>query len=213
VTAGPAPENGPARPGWDRRWAAGAVIAAVVAAAVQVAATYAAATHQGRPISVPGYLLLAVARLVLAARRRFPLAVLALIYAAPVSYWATAGLRGLIFAAGIAAFVTVVLARKRGAAVVALVAYYAGYLWLPVLAGTHRAPPQAVAADAAAGLAALLGVAEWLRLRRQHSGAVNRGRQEEARRRASEERMRIARELHDAPSGWPRAAMRSSHRG
>jgi len=196
VTVDPAPDHGPARPRWDRRWAVDALVAVVVAA-VQVGATYAAATHQGRSISVLGYTMLAVAGLVLAGRRRFPLTVLTLIYAASVSYWTTTDLRGLIFVADIVAFVTVVLARKRGAAMVALVGYYVGYLWLPVLVGTHRAPSQAVAIGAAAGLVALLGVAEWLRLRRQHSDAVNRGRQEEARRRVSEERMRIARELHD----------------
>lgn len=138
-----------------------------------------------------------MAGLALAGRRRFPLAVLTLIYAASVLYWTTTDLRGLIFVGDSVAFVTVILARQRGAAVVALVAYYVGYLWLPVLAGTHRAPSQAAAIGAAAGLVLLLGMAEWLRLRRQHSDAVNRGRQEEARRRVSEERMRIARELHD----------------
>jgi signal transduction histidine kinase len=170
---------------------------AVVVAAVQVGATHAAATHQGRPVSVLGYTLLAVAGLVLAGRRRFPLTVLTLIYAASVSYWTTTDLRGLIFVADIVAFVTVVLARKRKAAVVSLVGYYMGYLWLPALVGTHRAPSPAVAIGAAAGLAALLGVVEWLRLRRQRSDALARGREEEVRRRASDERMRIARELHD----------------
>jgi len=131
------------------------------------------------------------------ARRRFPVTVLALTYAASVSFWITTDLRGLIFLADIVAFMTVVLARKRDAAMVALVGYYVGYLWLPVLAGTHRAPPPAVATGAAAGLVALLGVAEWLRLRRQRSDAVARGHAEEALRRTSEERMRVARELHD----------------
>ena len=196
VTVNPAPENGPVRPGRDRHWTVDAVIAVVVAG-VQVGTTYAAAAHQERSVGVLGYALLAVAGLVLAGRRRFPLTVLTLVYAASVSYWMTTDLRGLIFVADIVAFVTVILARRRGAAVVALVAYYAGYLWLPVLAGTQRAPSQAVAIGAAAGLVALLGVAEWLRLRRQHSDAVTRGRQEEARRRVTEERLRIARELHD----------------
>src|ERR1039457_3644906 len=68
VTVDPAPENGPVRPRWDRRWTVDAVIAVVVAA-VQVEATYVAATHQGRSISVLGYLLLAVAGLALVARR------------------------------------------------------------------------------------------------------------------------------------------------
>jgi signal transduction histidine kinase len=196
VTVDPVPESGPDRPGWDRHWSIDAVIAIVVAA-IQVGATYAAATHQVRSISILGYLLLAVAGLVLVARRRFPVTVLALTYAASVSFWMTTDLRGLIFLADIVAFMTVVLARKREAAVVALVGYYVGYLWLPVLAGTHPAPPPAVATGAAAGLVALLGVAEWLRLRRQRSDAVVRGREEEALRRTSEERMRIARELHD----------------
>ena len=68
VTVDSAPENGPVRPGWDRRWTVDAVIAVVVAA-VQVEATYVAATHQGRSISVLGYLLLALAGLALVARR------------------------------------------------------------------------------------------------------------------------------------------------
>lgn len=49
----------------------------------------------------------------------------------------------------------------------------------------------------AAGLLGLLGVAEWLRLRRQRAEAVARSREEASRRRASEERLAIARELHD----------------
>jgi signal transduction histidine kinase len=196
VTVDPVPESGLARPSWDRHSSIDAVIAVMVAT-IQVSATYAAATHQGRSISVLGYLLLAVAGLVLVARRRFPVTVLVLSYAASILYWSTNDLRGLIFLADIVAFMTVVLARKREVAVVALVGYYVGYLWLPVLAGTHRAPSSAVAIGAATGLTALLGVAELLRLRRQRSEAVNRGREEAARRRISEERMRIARELHD----------------
>ena len=196
VTVDPVPESGSDRPSWDRHWSIDAVIAIVVAA-IQVGATYAAATHQLRSISILGYFLLAVAGLVLVARRRYPVIVLALSYAASVSFWMTTDLRGLIFLADIVAFVTVVLARKRASAVVALVGYYVGYLWLPALAGTHRAPAPAVATGAAAGLLALLSVAEWLRLRRQRSDAVARGREEEALRRTSEERMRIARELHD----------------
>jgi len=193
ATAGILPGAGAAR-----RWAVDAGIAAAVTA-LQVAGTYGAARHYhgGVAPSPLEYAVVAAAGLALVARRRFPVGVLAVTGALSVGYWALAGLPSPIFLCDIVALVTVVLARKRAAAVLALLAYYAGYQWLPVLIGARPAPSALAAVLAAAGLALLLGAAELLRLRGQHAAALARSRQDQARRQASEERLRIARDLHD----------------
>jgi signal transduction histidine kinase len=184
--------------GSTRRWTVDTVLAVVVAA-LQVAGTYGAARHYhgGTTPSPVEYAVVATAGLALAARRRFPVAVLAVTGALSAGYWALASLPSPVFLCDIVALVTVVLARERLAAVLALVAYYAGYQWLPVLTGARTAPSPLAAVLAAAGLAVLLGAAELLRLRRQHAAAIARSRGDQARRQASEERLRIARDLHD----------------
>jgi signal transduction histidine kinase len=193
ATAGDLPGTGS-----TRRWLVDAAIAVVVAA-LQVAGTYGAAHHyHGGTVPSPvEYAVVAVAGLVLAARRRFPVCVLAVTGTLSVGYWALAQVPSPIFLCDVIALVTVVLARKRAAAVLALVCYYAGYQWLPVLTGVRPAPSPLAAVLAAAGLAVLLGAAELLRLRRQRAAAIARSRADQARRQASEERLRIARDLHD----------------
>jgi signal transduction histidine kinase len=184
--------------GSTRHWVVDAVIAVVVAA-LQVAASYGAARHYhgGTAPSPVEYAVVAAAGLTLTARRRFPVAVLAVTGALSVGYWALASLPSPIFLSDIVALVTVVLAHERLAAVLALAAYYVGYQWLPVLTGARAAPSPLAAVLAAAGLVVLLGAAELLRLRRQRAAAIARSREDQARRQASEERLRIARDLHD----------------
>jgi signal transduction histidine kinase len=188
--------DSPPSTGMTRRWVVDGAIATVVAV-VQVAGTYGAAYHRGLPVSPLEYAAVAVAGLALAARRRFPVAVLALTCALSVGCWSLATVSSPVFLSDIVALVTVVLAHKRVAAVIALIAYYVGYQWLPVLTGVHAAPTPLAAVLAAAGLVVLLGVAELLRLRQQRAAAIARSRQDQALRQASEERLRIARDLHD----------------
>src|SRR6202041_3236352 len=54
-----------------------------------------------------------------------------------------------------------------------------------------------VALAVAAWMLILLGIAELVRSRRQRAAAIAQSRQEQSRRQASEERMRIARDVHD----------------
>ena len=182
--------------GTTPRWLPDGVIAVVVAA-LQVAGTYGAAYHSGISASPIEYAAGALAGLVLVVRRRFPVPVLVVTAVLSVGCWALASVQSPIFLSDIVAFVTVIMARKRAAAVIALVCYYVGYQWLPVLTGVRPAPSALAAVLAAAGLVVLLGAAELLRLRQQRTAAIAASRQDQALRRASEERLRIARDLHD----------------
>ena len=194
-SASPDPTT-PPNTGNLRRWLVDGVIAVVVAA-LQLAGTYGAAYHHGTSPSALELAVTGLAGLVLIARRRYPVAVLVVTGALSVGYWALARIQSPIFLCDIVALVTVVLARKRVAAVIAVVAYYVGYQWLPVITGVRRAPTLLEAALAAVGLVVLLGLAELLRLRQQRAAAIAASRQEQALRQASEERLRIARDLHD----------------
>ena len=180
----------------SRRWLVDGLIAALVTA-LQVAGTYGAAYRHGTSPRPAEYAVTGLAGLVLVARRRFPVPVLVVTAALSVGYWALAEIQSPIFLSDIVAFVTVVLARKRAAAVIALVVYYIGYQWLPVLTGVRPAPSALAAILGAAGMVVLLGAAELLRLRQQRAAAIAASRQDQALRRASEERLRIARDLHD----------------
>jgi signal transduction histidine kinase len=184
-----------------RQWAADAAIAVVVTG-LQVAAWLAAASHHGqqhRP-GPAGYLLLATGGAALLARRRYPVAVLAVALAVAAGSAALGGssqsapVAWLVLAA---AFVNAVLYRKRGAAIASLVAGYLIAVWPPWLIGTRGNTPATSALGLLAGLIILLSAAELVRVRNQRAVAVRNRQAEERRRRAMQERMDIARDLHD----------------
>src|SRR5580704_17384372 len=165
----------PARGAAARRWAIDAAIAAAVIA-IEVGGTVASAQwHRGHVTAGVGtYLLLAAGGASLMARRRYPVGVLALTLA--VAIWpGAASHTHVIWLALIVAFFTAVQARRRAAAVASLVIGYIASIWPPWLIGTHG--------HATGGFAV--------------GPALEHSRQEELRRRAGEERMRIARDLHD----------------
>ena len=116
--------------------------------------------------------------------------------AAAVGFVGLEPARGLPYFALIV-FVNAVLAGRRWAAITGLVVSYVGILWLPGLTGAGNFPSAGFALGVAAWHLALLSGAEWYRSRRQRALAVAHGREEEALRQATEERLRIARELHD----------------
>jgi signal transduction histidine kinase len=179
-----------------RRWAVDAAITIVVIA-VQVGGTYAYAhRHPGHTAGVAAYLLLAVGGAALIARRRYPVGVLAVTLA--VAIWpGESAQSGVVWLALIVAFFTAVQARQRAAAIASLVIGYVSSIWPPWLIGTRGHATAGFAVGLAVFLLLLLAVAEVIRARGQRTAALERSRQEELRRRASEERMRIARDLHD----------------
>ena len=181
-----------ARGATARRWAVDAAIAAVVTAA-QVGAL--ASWHHGRSTAGPlAYVLLAVGGASLIARRRYPVGVLAVVLV--TTLWASSESAHVIYLALVVAFFNAVLARKRAAAIASLVIGYAASVW-PWLIGQSGHPSAAFALGLAAGLVFLLSATELIRISSQRAAALQRSREEELRRRASEDRMRMARDLHD----------------
>ena len=182
-----------------RRPAKGDIALAAAIAAVQVVGTYLAGRHQvdREPFDALAGALLLAGPAALVVRRRFPVAVYATAFASTLAYVSLGYPRGPVFLGLIAAFLTVVLAGHRVVGWVGLAAGYVAFLWAEVVFQDVHAP----------GWAALVGLAAWLRvraaagvglrIRRIRAEETARGREEEARRRAGEERLRIARELHD----------------
>src|SRR6266550_3467293 len=68
----------------------------------------------------------------------------------------------------------------------------------PAIGPSTPGPSPAALAALAAWLLVVLGAGEAVRIRRERAAAAARIREEEERRQASEERLRMARELHDS---------------
>ncbi|HEY7048376.1 MAG TPA: sensor histidine kinase [Jatrophihabitantaceae bacterium] len=180
-----------------RAWLVDAAVALAVGA-VQLASTAALAAHRGEHLAASGIVLLVASAVVLVARRHYPVAVLAATYALTFGYLATSNPRGGIWLSVIVAFGTAIYLHRRRAAVAFLVAGYLGFLWGPVLLSPHHhRPGTGFALGLGAGLLVLLVVAEGIRLRQQRATALAERRAAELMRRATEERLRIARDLHD----------------
>lgn len=197
------PARAPVRPGAllhataARRWAVDVAIAAAVAA-VQVGGAYAATSwdsHGGHHFAgIVTYVLLAVGGASLLGRRRYPVAVLAVTLA--TALWADVPARSVVWLALIVAFFNAVLERKRAAAVASLVIGYAVSVW-PWLIGQRGHFSAGSGVWLAVFMLFMLSTAEIIRSRSQRKAALERSRTEEFRRRAGEERMRMARDLHD----------------
>jgi len=187
----------PPRGAAARRWATDIAIAVAVIA-IEVVGTFGSAHwHHGHATAGVGtYLLLAAGGASLIARRRYPVGVLAVTLA--VAIWpGMASQAHLIWIALIVAFFTAVQARQRAAAVASLVIGYVASIWPPWLIGSPGHATAGFAVWLAVLLLFLLAVAEVIRARGQRTAALEQSRQEELRRRAGEERMRIARDVHD----------------
>jgi signal transduction histidine kinase len=149
------------------------------------------------------FALVAAAFLPLALRRRFPLSVLAFVSIASAVYELSNNPPSIVFVAPLVALYTVGTLRDRRVLAIAgaLSALVATSVTLPGIAGANFWP-NIVRILSTYGVAAALGDAT--RNRRAYVAEVERraadaelNREEEARRRVDEERLRIARELHD----------------
>jgi signal transduction histidine kinase len=147
------------------------------------------------------YLLLSIGPLALLVRRRWPEAVLAVTFAAAAVYTATGYPRAPGGTAAFAvALVTVIMMGRRALAWWVLVVASAAFTLLPYLVPDELEAKRSIASSA-------LNVVVWLpllgagselaRVRVERRAERARVERDDARRRASEERLLIARELHD----------------
>jgi signal transduction histidine kinase len=173
-------------------------VAGLVLVAQLVLTTGAARGQPDRqPLDLLAYLLLAAGPLALVWRWRSPAGVLAGVTASNVLYFGLGYPYGPAWLSLIVAIWTAVTAGARRAAWVTALAGLAAYFVLAAFIGrVEPVNPTSVAAHLSTLLLVLV-VAEVAVAGRQRRLDAERSRAEEARRRAGEERMRIARELHD----------------
>jgi signal transduction histidine kinase len=178
------------------------VLLALVIALVQVAGTigYSADEPSRWAFDPFAYALLVAGPAALLLRRRWPEATLAVAFAAAAGYAASGYPRG---PAGLPAFVvalvTAIMMGRRAFAWGTLTVAFAALIWLPSLVPDEVERARSLA-NSAANLfwLPLVGAAsEIARSRLERRAEQAQVAQEEARRRASEERLLIARELHD----------------
>lgn len=175
------------------------LLAAALAVLLTVASYFAAKGQPGgRPFDAGGAALIIVAAGALALRRRYPAIVLTVVFGATLLYSILGYDQGPIWIALIVAFVTAVVHGHRMVAWIIAAAGFAIFPWLDFLLRDRRAPSLLSLTALAAWLLVLLGVGEAIRIRRERAAETTRILEEEALRRGSEERLRIARELHDA---------------
>jgi len=169
-----------------------------VVTAVEVAGTSGSHHWHGHGqmhVSSFWYLPVLIGSLSLLARRRYPAEVLAVTLAAAL--WGAALNAWPVWLALLVAFFTAVLARRRVAAIASLIVGYLVSVWPPWLVGSRGHTPVSKALGLLVGLTVLLSAAELLRARSQRAAEVASRRAAEARRAASEQRLAIARDLHD----------------
>jgi signal transduction histidine kinase len=150
-----------------------------------------------------GYVLVLAGPALLLLRHRAPVAVAAGTSAVTLAYVALGYPYGPVFVSLVTAYFVALAAGHRRAVIVIAALVYAGHLvtgmwlyrWLPP-AGDGPAS-WTEASGAGAWLLAILAVGELVRVRREQFARQRKERAEAERRRADEERLRIARELHD----------------
>ncbi|MET9770688.1 sensor histidine kinase [Streptomyces sp. NPDC006415] len=206
----------PGRPGWRSGpppWLSGArsrtaaglpwVSTAVLLVFVMVGTGFAEQGQDRRPLDLAARLLLLVAVGVLLLRRRRPVVAVATTCAATLVYLAAGYPYGpVLVAVAVGCFSAIVTGHRKA------VWWSLGGLWAGHVLVSHWLyrwlPPDGDPAESwtqegfvAAWVVAVVAAAELLRLRREQWAAARAEREAAERRRADEERLRMARELHD----------------
>jgi signal transduction histidine kinase len=175
------------------------VLPMVALAVIQVVGTKLAANNQpdARTLDALGYALLIAGPAVAILRRHFPVPVLIAVASITLGYLSLGYPYGPIFLSLIGAVFSAVLSGHRRAAWATVGLGFVGYAALTyTIDAGHGSPPLRLA-GVFAWLLVVIVVAELVRSQRERFAEAMRMRAEEGRRRASEERLGFARELHD----------------
>ncbi|WP_459647717.1 sensor histidine kinase [Kitasatospora sp. Ki12] len=205
-SSGPSEPPGPPEP-WRPPWVrAGLPVGlAAGAAVVQVVGSHFAAHNQpGRaPLDAFGYVLLLLGPALLVLRRRHPVVVVAGTSVATAAYLAAGYPYGPVFLSWLVACSVAIGAGHRRAAWAGMAGVYLVHVLVAFVLPEdwQRAPSHGVAWQEELGLLAwlllVMAIAEIVRFRRERMAAHRAYREQLEERRANEERLRMARELHD----------------
>jgi len=178
---------------------------ALITAFVLVGSNFAAHAQEGErtPLDPFGRVLLLVTGLALLARQRHPVAVVFGTAATTLVYLGAGYPYGPVFLAVAVACFSAVVAGHRRAAWAAMAALWAGhallahwlYRWLPPSGDSAASWGQELVI--ATWVVAIVALAELARTRREQWARERAERAQAAKQRADQERLRIARELHD----------------
>jgi signal transduction histidine kinase len=146
-----------------------------------------------RPLGPLDWVLLVVGPVALVARHRHPVLVLWVTFAAMLS----PDVSGFAHVSFVVAFFVAATAGERYVAWVALALAFVWRIWLAPVAYGYAVPPANDALLLAGWLLALAIAAEATRIRAERTAATRASRQIDQRRQQSEERLRVARDLHD----------------
>jgi signal transduction histidine kinase len=174
------------------------VLLVVAAALVQVGAPV-VVSHQGNDgaLAAGGIALLALAVAAIPLRLVDPITALIAAFGATLAYAVLDYGKGPVFVGLIVTFANVVLAGHRRLAIATVVSGYVGFLWLGPLLGRGEAPGLTPALALAAWLLFLYTACELLRMRRDRAREAARAKADTLERQVANERLAIARELHD----------------
>jgi signal transduction histidine kinase len=172
---------------------------AVCVGALQLAVTFTFAHGQENrePMDLLAVALLLGAAAPLAFRSRAPLAVLIATMALAVVYWTLDYPRGPVFLAAIIAFVCAVIVGRRVAAWTVLALGSTAIVYMPSVVGEQATPTFSKVVGLAVWIFLLAAAAEVIRAKSEHHVEEERARRQQDLAIAGQERLRIARELHD----------------